>query len=150
MSLPKKRAKRYCIHAPLQYRIIGDRAWHIGATSNISESGILFTGSVPLAIDSRVEVHLSLPVQLRTRAGVFVTFHATIIRCEGVGVWAARIFACGIRRSEPSANICPDISLRGHNTSPVEAIGLDVAGPRPPLRVGSAARAGESSRRIPA
>lgn len=96
----KSRSKRYPIRAPLQYRIKGERAWHRGESTNMSESGILFEAETSLNPGTRSDIHMMLPHKLAGQRGTFVTFQATIVRCGNDGGVAARISSCGLRRHE--------------------------------------------------
>jgi PilZ domain-containing protein len=57
---PSFRAQRYPVRVPVQYRIQGAESWREGTTENISRSGVLFSGDLPVEAGERVEIQLRL------------------------------------------------------------------------------------------
>jgi hypothetical protein len=57
-----KRASRFPIRVPLQYRAVGERRWSNGSTENISCSGVLFRGEYALELNTAIEMMFVLPV----------------------------------------------------------------------------------------
>ncbi len=105
-ALPqKKRSRRYLIRAPLQYRISGARTWHRGVSTNISESGILFEGEIPLKPDTRLEIHLTLPVKSNEETDTSISFKAMVVRGPQHGAWAARFLTSRLRHQPSRARI---------------------------------------------
>ena len=62
MSERGGRARRFRFALPLQYRPVGEKAWHDGQMENISRSGVLFRTPAALDVDTAVEVCFVLPV----------------------------------------------------------------------------------------
>jgi hypothetical protein len=101
----KKRSRRYLIRAPLQYRISGERTWHRGISANISESGILFEGENALKPNTRLEVHLTLPVKSKEQTETSISVQAIVVRGTQDGAWAARFLTRRLRHSPCRARI---------------------------------------------
>ena len=68
------RARRFPLTLPLRCRRAGEQRWIEGVTINISKSGVLFRTSVPLDVDTRVEIRIVLG-ESPARAGE--------LRCQG-------------------------------------------------------------------
>ncbi|MBZ5628790.1 MAG: hypothetical protein LAO06_07985 [Acidobacteriia bacterium] len=58
------RLLRFPIQLPMRYRHAGSFQWYRGVTDDISCSGMLFRGPVPMDLFSPVEVRLMLPRQI--------------------------------------------------------------------------------------
>jgi signal transduction histidine kinase len=58
------RLQRFPLQMPMRYRYAGAYQWYRGITENISCSGMLFRGPVPLDELSPVEVRMALPRQM--------------------------------------------------------------------------------------
>jgi hypothetical protein len=54
--MPVERAERQPLQIPLRYRLEGEKAWSLGETVNLSESGVLFSSESMLEIDDRLEI----------------------------------------------------------------------------------------------
>jgi hypothetical protein len=48
----------------VRYRLVGEPGWRESTTENISRSGVLFRADRAMAVDSRVEMRLELPIAL--------------------------------------------------------------------------------------
>lgn len=105
----RKRSTRYPVQAPVQYRISGERTWHRGMSRNISESGILFEGEVPLGVGARFDMQLTLPTGVKGRTGPCISFRAAVVRCSQEHAWAARLFGAGIRRRQTAFQECKPV-----------------------------------------
>jgi hypothetical protein len=101
----KKRSTRYLIRNPLQYRISGERAWHLGISTNISDSGILFEGDKALKPNVRLEVQLALPVKLKELRETSISVQAMVVRGPLGGAWAAQFLTRRLRHSPCRARI---------------------------------------------
>lgn len=55
------RAQRYTVGLPFRYREAGTAVWHEGRTSNISLSGVLFSGIQVLKPRTLIEATVTLP-----------------------------------------------------------------------------------------
>jgi hypothetical protein len=87
----KKRSNRYSIRAPLRYRIRGERTWHHGLSTNISDSGILFESETPFSPGEQCEILMNLRVQSEQARETSVRFRATAVRCPNDRECAAQI-----------------------------------------------------------
>ncbi len=65
---------------PLCYRALGDNVWRFGTSANMSSSGLLFVGEVPLEPQMRVEVSFELPVSIPGERGTQMMCRGTIAR----------------------------------------------------------------------
>ena len=74
------RAQRFPIHAPLRYRVRGERSWREGSVENISVSGLLFKGERLVALQTPIELSFVLPGKPGGDPGARVTGRATVIR----------------------------------------------------------------------
>lgn len=55
------RAARYNVQAPIRYRRAGESAWMMGATRNISTSGVLFAAKTLVPEGTVLDLSISLP-----------------------------------------------------------------------------------------
>jgi hypothetical protein len=55
---------RFPMELPMRYRYAGAYQWYRGVTKNVSCSGMLFRGPVPMDLHSPVEVRMPLPKQM--------------------------------------------------------------------------------------
>lgn len=55
------RAQRFTVGLPFRYREAGTEIWHEGQTTNISVSGLLFSGAEPLKPRTLIEGAVTLP-----------------------------------------------------------------------------------------
>ncbi len=62
------RLQRFPIQLPMRYRYAGSFQWYRGVTDNISCSGMLFRGPVPMDLMAPVEVRVTLPRQITGEA----------------------------------------------------------------------------------
>lgn len=74
------RLQRFPLQLPMRYRYAGAYQWYRGITENISCSGMLFRGPVPLEELSPVEVRMSLPRQMTGEAAATVLCGGFIAR----------------------------------------------------------------------
>ena len=58
------RPLRFAIQLPMRYRHAGSFQWYRGVTDDISCSGMLFRGPVPMELFAPVEVRLMMPRQI--------------------------------------------------------------------------------------
>lgn len=69
------RAQRYTVGLPFRYREAGTAVWHEGRTSNISLSGVLFSGVQVLKPRTPIEATVTLPP--------FAGSESAVLRCRG-------------------------------------------------------------------
>ena len=74
------RAKRFSIHAAVQYRAGDVAEWHKGRTENVSCSGALISGRQRIPESAPIEMLLPLPQQLSGGAHVQVLCRARVVR----------------------------------------------------------------------
>ena len=86
-KIPPFRARRFNLHLPLRYRLIGEQQWHDGTTENISRSGLLFHAQEVLQPSAQVEINLILPAEIAGPAPTEVVCRGEVVRSvQGVGV----------------------------------------------------------------
>jgi hypothetical protein len=76
----RRRAQRFPIEVPLCYRALGDSVWRFGTSANMSSSGLLFVGDMPLEPQMRLEVSFELPVSIPGERGTQMMCRGTIAR----------------------------------------------------------------------
>ena len=79
---PAQRAPRYTIHLPLKYRPSGTADWWEGQTENISRSGVLFRTDHLMALQTPVDVLMSLPDEVGDTGSGMVVCHGRVVRTE--------------------------------------------------------------------
>lgn len=62
------RLQRFFLEMPMRYRYAGAFHWYRGVTKNLSCSGMLFRGPVPMDLFAPVEVRMALPRQITGQA----------------------------------------------------------------------------------
>ena len=75
-----RRARRFPIDVSLCYRVVGDDVWRFGTSTNMSRSGLLFVGDLPLEPPTHIEVTFELPVSISGERGAQVMCKGTIAR----------------------------------------------------------------------
>ena len=92
----KKRARRFPIQAPIQYRISGESDWSAGVTTNISYTGVLFQARRDLQPKKMIEMRILFPKEITGTVASNLFCRGLIVRTE-----AARDskFSCGIAGS---------------------------------------------------
>jgi PAS domain S-box-containing protein len=73
-------APRYTVHLPLRYRVAGQAQWSPGELENVSRSGLLFHTDQAIPARVRVEITLTLPVELAGRIAPEVLCQAEVVR----------------------------------------------------------------------
>jgi len=73
-------APRYTVHLPLRYRVLGEEHWSSGTLENLSRSGLLFHTDQAIPARARVEITLTLPVELGGRVAPEVLCNAEVVR----------------------------------------------------------------------
>jgi CheY-like chemotaxis protein len=74
------RAKRFNLHLPLKYRLLGENDWRAGTTENISRSGMLFRAPESLAPNAQLEINLVLPAEIAGLASAEVVCRGEVVR----------------------------------------------------------------------
>jgi two-component system cell cycle sensor histidine kinase/response regulator CckA len=88
-KIPFLRARRFNLHLPLRYRLLGEEGWLPGTTENISRSGVLFRAQELLQPSAQVEINLLLPAEIAGLAAIEVICRGEVVRTvqpETVGV----------------------------------------------------------------
>jgi len=79
-KIPPFRARRFNLHLPLRYRLLGEQRWLQGETENISRSGLLFRAEEPLQPNSKLEISLVLPAEIAGLAATEVICRGEVVR----------------------------------------------------------------------
>jgi len=82
-KIPPFRARRFNLHLPLRYRIVGEQSWHQGTTENISRSGLLFQAQEELQPNAQLEINLVLPPEIAGLAPTEVVCRGEVVRSVG-------------------------------------------------------------------
>jgi hypothetical protein len=101
-TLPKAadRARRFALQFRLYYREPDSLDWIEAKTYNISRTGVLFSCSCPLSLDTPVELRLQLAVGKGDEHPVEVLCRGTVVRIEqGRGLAAPTALAVAIGRA---------------------------------------------------
>lgn len=89
------RADRFRLPISITYRAQGDEDWLLSRVVNISESGVLF-GPAGLGPGTPVEVIISSPVPVGSRAAGPLVYAGNVVRATETGAVAARFDACRV------------------------------------------------------
>jgi PAS domain S-box-containing protein len=82
-KIPPFRARRFNLHLPLRYRLLGEQHWLQGTTENISRSGLLFQGEEMLQPNAQLEINLVLPAEIAGLAATEVVCRGEVVRSIG-------------------------------------------------------------------
>jgi hypothetical protein len=74
------RAKRFDLHLPLKYRLLGENDWRAGTTENISRSGLLFRAEEAISTNAQLEINLVLPAEIAGLASAEVVCRGEVVR----------------------------------------------------------------------
>lgn len=74
------RAQRFTIRAVMQYRLIGEDRWYAGTVENMSSTGVLFRGELPLQIDSPIEIAVDVSTNLHERLSSKMVSRGRVVR----------------------------------------------------------------------
>jgi len=79
-KIPPFRARRFNLHLPLKYRLIGEKGWREGTTENISRSGLLFRAPEALQPKVQLEINLVLPPEIAGLPATEVVCRGEVVR----------------------------------------------------------------------
>jgi PAS domain S-box-containing protein len=82
-KIPPFRARRFNLHLPLKYRLIGEHGWRDGTTENISRSGMLFRAPETLQPRVQLEINLVLPPEIAGLPATEVVCRGEVVRSIG-------------------------------------------------------------------
>jgi PAS domain S-box-containing protein len=82
-KIPPFRARRFNLHLPLRYRLLGEQRWLQGTTENISRSGLLFQAEEMLQPNAQLEINLVLPAEIAGLAATEVVCRGEVVRAIG-------------------------------------------------------------------
>jgi CheY-like chemotaxis protein len=82
-KIPPFRARRFNLHLPLRYRLLGEQNWRPGTTENISRSGLLFQAQEMLQPNAQLEISLVLPSEIAGLAATEVVCRGEVVRSIG-------------------------------------------------------------------
>jgi PAS domain S-box-containing protein len=74
------RAKRFNLHVPLKYRLVGEGGWRQGTTENISRSGMLFRAEEMIPPRAQLEINFVLPAEIAGLSAAEVVCRGEIVR----------------------------------------------------------------------
>jgi CheY-like chemotaxis protein len=77
------RARRFNLHLPLKYRLVGEKSWRDGTTENISRSGLLFRAPEALQPNVQLEINLVLPPEIAGLPATEVVCRGEVVRSVG-------------------------------------------------------------------
>lgn len=100
--LERRASRRFSIQLPLWGWLVGKtRTLTMGETINISSLGVLFAAQEPVAVGTKLEVHIDWP--LRSRKGELMELAglAFVVRSTQFVV-AARFSQCALQVKEPN------------------------------------------------
>lgn len=80
------RAQRYTVGLPFRYREAGTEIWHEGRTSNISLSGVLFSGVQDLKLRTPIEATVTLPPFAPDSESAVLRCRGSIVRNVSAGM----------------------------------------------------------------
>ncbi len=88
LAIPKRTrerraCKRYAVQLEVRYKQAGIDGLGVGATVNLSGSGLLFTAETPIAVGHNVEVAILWPARLDDTCGLQLVAKGAVVRCEG-------------------------------------------------------------------
>ena len=81
--IPPFRARRFNLHLPLKYRMVGEKSWRDGTTENISRSGLLFRAPETLQPNVQLEINLVLPPEIAGLPATEVVCRGEVVRAVG-------------------------------------------------------------------
>src|SRR5208282_6291599 len=76
------RAKRYALHIPVHFRAVDSPTWLEGTTENISYTGVLFQSSLPLALETTLELRLQVKVGTEGSGPAEIRSKGVVVRLE--------------------------------------------------------------------
>ena len=82
-KIPPFRARRFNLHLPLKYRLLGEQSWREGTTENISRSGMLFRAPETLKPKVQLEINLVLPPEIAGLPATEVVCRGEVVRAVG-------------------------------------------------------------------
>jgi hypothetical protein len=75
-----RRAQRFAIAMPIQYRALDDILWMYGEVENISRTGVLLRGPELVSADAPIEMRFALPAEVGGEDGAVVICHGEVVR----------------------------------------------------------------------
>ena len=91
------RARRYNLHLPVRYRLLGEPDWRPGTTENISRSGMLIRSEDLIQTSAQLEISLVLPPEIAGLAPTEVVCRGEVVRSvEGAGAQVSPALAAKI------------------------------------------------------
>src|SRR5690348_826831 len=100
--IESRRARRFRLQAPIEYRPFNSLEWQTGFTENVSCTGVLFCPSEPLDLDSALAMRFRLPAEIAGPVAVQVICAGRVVRrAESVGKIAVSISDCYVTHAAP-------------------------------------------------
>src|SRR5271157_996391 len=79
---PTTRAQRFALRFPVYFREVDSPTWIEGTTENISYTGVLFKSSSSLALESKLELRVQVPVGPASKSPAEIHCKAEVVRLE--------------------------------------------------------------------
>ena len=75
------RAERFTVRLPIRYRAVSaTSSWVEGTTRNISRTGVLFSGKRAFPVGTKIELSLTLPLQVKVPLAATVLCRGEVVR----------------------------------------------------------------------
>ena len=81
-SPPTDRAKRYALRFQVYFRERDSPTWRKGTTENISHTGVLFLSSSPVALETPLDLRLSLELGPKVKDPAEIRCRGAVVRLE--------------------------------------------------------------------
>ena len=75
-----RRAQRFAIAMPIQYRSSNEITWLDGTVENISRTGVLLRGPQIMSVATPIQMRFELPAEFGGQTGALVTCRGEVVR----------------------------------------------------------------------
>jgi hypothetical protein len=75
-----RRAQRFAIAMPIQYRPLSDVTWLDGEVENISRTGVLLRGGEIMSVATPIQMRFELPAEFGGQTGALVVCRGEVVR----------------------------------------------------------------------
>jgi hypothetical protein len=75
-----RRAQRFAIAMPIQYRPLSDVTWLDGQVENISRTGVLLRGAQIMNVATPIQMRFELPAEFGGQTGALVVCRGQVVR----------------------------------------------------------------------
>ena len=80
-----ERQPRYVMEVSVIYRPTGGNEWHKGKTENLSSTGVLFHGDIPVPLNTAIEMNITPPASSPRRIQEGIFCWGTVVRTAAPG-----------------------------------------------------------------